>query len=80
MKYDVSLQATREGLENKRREGLVIKINKTDWTLSDNGKELAYTLTIWKRDYTKLLKESGIENPLELLDSLKVKKLKYNSE
>ena len=80
MKYDVSLQATREGLENKRREGLAIKINKTAWTLSDNGKELPYTLTIWKRDYTKLLKESGIENPLELLDSLKVKKLKYNSE
>lgn len=79
-KYSVSLQAAREWLVNKCKEGLIIKVNKSDWTLSDEGKKIATLLMEWKKDYTNLINEKIIEDPIELLESLKFKKLKNYSE
>ena len=79
-KYSVSSQSAREWLINKCKEGLIIKINKSDWALSDEGKDIASLLMKWKKDYTNLINEKRIEDPIELLESLKFKKLKSSSK
>jgi hypothetical protein len=79
-KYSVSYQAAREWLINKCKEGLIVKVNKSDWALSDEGKYISNLLMRWKKDYTNLINEKRIEDPTELLESLKFKKLKYNSK
>ena len=67
-------------LNNKAKENLIIKNNYNSWSLTLEGEKLCKTLDFWSKDYHNLIKIKKIEDPFHLLETLKIKKLKHNSE
>ena len=64
-------------LNNKVKENLVIKNGYNCWSLTSNGRNLSETLGNWSKDYKNLKELKKIENPFELIEVLKIKKMKY---
>ena len=74
--YNVSLSSANDWLFNKEKEGLAIKVNSNylkEWKLTEKAIKLASLLESWYKEFNELIVNSKTQNPLDILDSLKVR-------
>jgi hypothetical protein len=77
-RYGFCQRVTNDWLNNKEKEGLLIGIRKRPypvrWSLTDEAKELAETLSEWRAELEVLMKNKKTRDLRNILETLKVRK------
>ncbi len=78
--FQLKSNMSSDWLNNKVKENLIVKNQYNSWSLTFEGKNLARTLNLWRQDYLKLKILKNNDEPFELLEALKIKKLKCSTK